>query len=236
MSIDNKYSNALYTSAKNNKWVGIAAKLGASNLIWLMFGFALASGGPTGMLYVFPPLLLAWGISLLISEIVKRPRPFQAFGFEPLIDLAVKTGSFPSEHTTIAFALAAMFLQNTVLTIVFLIAAVIVGLSRVAVGVHYLSDVLVGGVIGFLVGRAVVIAIILVNLDLLCEIILENSFIVFFFIYTFYLFIFLFFLNEQFHVFLYWSALTGQKRQKKNKHSSHNETINHYTNTDKRKI
>lgn len=161
MSFDTKYSNALYTSASKNKWISLVAKLGASNLIWLMFGFALASGGPEGMFYVFPPILLAWGISLLISEIVKRPRPFQAFGFKPLIELAVKTGSFPSEHTTIAFALAAMFYQNTVLTIAFLIVAVIVGLSRVAVGVHYLSDVLVGGLIGFLIGRAVVIAVML---------------------------------------------------------------------------
>jgi undecaprenyl-diphosphatase len=160
MSFDKKYSGALYTSASNNKWMALVARLGASNLIWLMFGFALAYYYES-FLFVFPPVILAWGISLLVSEIVKRPRPFQEYGFKPLINLAFKTGSFPSEHATIAFAIAALFTQDVFLTLSFILAAVVVALSRVAAGVHYLSDILVGGLIGFLVAKAAVIAMLL---------------------------------------------------------------------------
>ncbi len=161
MSIDTKYSNALYTSASNNKWVGIVARLGASNLIWLMFGAVIGIAGPTGLYFVMTPILVAWGISFVISQVVKRVRPFEEFGFKPLINLAVKTGSFPSEHSTIAFAMAALFVNDLLIGSLFLLAAVVVALSRVAVGVHYLSDVLVGSLIGFLVGKAVVVAIML---------------------------------------------------------------------------
>jgi membrane-associated phospholipid phosphatase len=68
--------------------------------------------------------------------------------------------SFPSGHTATAFSLAtvvAMEYERTVwVPIVAYTVATGVGLSRVTLDKHWLSDVLVGGVIGHVIGRMVV--------------------------------------------------------------------------------
>jgi undecaprenyl-diphosphatase len=55
--------------------------------------------------------------------------------------------SFPSIHTTVAFAGATVF-WGTPLGVFMLVCAIIVALSRVAVGVHFVSDIIVGALIG----------------------------------------------------------------------------------------
>jgi membrane-associated phospholipid phosphatase len=68
--------------------------------------------------------------------------------------------SFPGGHTTTAFSIAtvvAMEYRETVwVPIPSYAVATGVGLSRVSLGRHWLSDCLVGGVIGHLIGRLVV--------------------------------------------------------------------------------
>ncbi|MEO8732762.1 MAG: phosphatase PAP2 family protein [Flavobacteriales bacterium] len=88
----------------------------------------------------------------ILKPLVDRPRPFE------VLDSIVKLtsgggGSFPSGHTGDAFSIAvAMCLLFRRYTIVVpaLLWAIGVGWSRVALGVHYPSDVLGGIVIGTL--------------------------------------------------------------------------------------
>ena len=57
--------------------------------------------------------------------------------------------SFPSDHSTAAFAIAfAVFFLSRKVGIGFLVAATMVALSRVFVGLHYPSDVAAGALIG----------------------------------------------------------------------------------------
>jgi membrane-associated phospholipid phosphatase len=59
--------------------------------------------------------------------------------------------SFPSGHTTTAFALFfgfAFFVKNTGLKILFLLMAIITGFSRIYLSQHFLGDVLAGSVLG----------------------------------------------------------------------------------------
>ena len=57
--------------------------------------------------------------------------------------------SFPSDHSTAAFAIAfAVFFLSRKVGIGFLVAATMVALSRVFVGLHYPSDVVAGVLIG----------------------------------------------------------------------------------------
>jgi membrane-associated phospholipid phosphatase len=68
--------------------------------------------------------------------------------------------SFPSGHTTVAFAAATVFAKeynNTpIIGVIAYSAATLVGLSRITENAHWASDVFVGATVGYLAGREVV--------------------------------------------------------------------------------
>ena len=96
--------------------------------------------------------LFTWVFVVLIKVLFKTPRPFVSI---PEINSLFQFGSldsFPSGHSAIFFAIAvALYHYNRELGIVYGILAVLIGFARVASGVHYLSDVLFGFLIGYLV-------------------------------------------------------------------------------------
>lgn len=102
-------------------------------------------------------IVLAALLSFGVKSLVDRKRPFRA---QEGIEKLAKGGgaSFPSGHTTEAFVVATtlslIFRRRSVLVPVF-IWACLVGYSRLALGVHYPSDVLGGMLIGPLVALGV---------------------------------------------------------------------------------
>lgn len=87
----------------------------------------------------------------IITEAIRffydRPRPYEALGFEPL--LANGSGSFPSGHMALLFALgAALFFYHRKRGSWFLAASLLTGFARIATGVHWPSDILGGALIG----------------------------------------------------------------------------------------
>ena len=93
----------------------------------------------------------------IILLFMHRPRPY-ATGVSHLIVAPSSDWSFPSDHATVAFAIAATFaLSNEPNRAVwFLVAAILVSWSRVFIGTHYVSDVLGGAVIG--IGVALIVS------------------------------------------------------------------------------
>jgi undecaprenyl-diphosphatase len=89
-------------------------------------------------------------ISLVLKYVIDRPRPFVAYEFLEKLS-AGGSPSFPSGHTTeaFAFAIALCFVYSKWYTIIpSLLWATLVGYSRMSLGVHYPSDVLAGAIIG----------------------------------------------------------------------------------------
>ena len=72
---------------------------------------------------------------------------------EPMKDIA--KSSFPSGHSKQAFFFLGILWAYKRLRVPLFIAACLVGFSRMYVGVHYPSDVLIGGIFGFLIASAV---------------------------------------------------------------------------------
>lgn len=105
-------------------------------------------------------LLISYAASGLIAQLLKRliesPRPKSYFNNDGLLHLVdgitlMGSNSFPSGHTTTAFAVAtvlAIFTDNIFLQIVFLLLAILVGFSRIYLSQHFPEDVIAGAIIG----------------------------------------------------------------------------------------
>lgn len=96
-------------------------------------------------------LILCNGI---LKNAFARTRPYEVIdGLQILIEKQPDF-SFPSGHTSAAFAFAvAVFLNmDRKYGIFALVLAFLMGLSRLYVGVHYPTDVLVGAIVGVLCG------------------------------------------------------------------------------------
>jgi len=109
-------------------------------------------------------VILARGI---ITEIIRffyyRPRPFVALEIRSLIEHSV-TASFPSGHGAIYFALALAILYfNKKWGWRCLILALLIGLARIFVGVHWPLDIVAGSIVGL--GSAFLIKKILPKTD-----------------------------------------------------------------------
>jgi undecaprenyl-diphosphatase len=84
-----------------------------------------------------------------------RPRPHELFGIAAPAHFAFDRFSFPSGHALNAFALCGVLSPAfSPLAPVLGLVAGSVAVSRVVLGLHYLSDVLVGTLLGALLGAA----------------------------------------------------------------------------------
>ncbi|WP_235295790.1 phosphatase PAP2 family protein [Portibacter marinus] len=75
-------------------------------------------------------------------------------GIEPYVGLT----SFPSGHTMAGFALMSLlslYLRNPFLSVIFLLVAILVGISRIYLGHHFLEDVLFGSILGVFISYVV---------------------------------------------------------------------------------
>jgi membrane-associated phospholipid phosphatase len=109
---------------------------------------------------------LAWVIAGLTTQLLKRevfadfPRPYKFF--EGVRDIYIVPGisvakhfSFPSGHTTAAFAICtvlALSVKNERWGLFFIIVACIGGLSRIYLAQHFLMDTFLGSIIGTTMG------------------------------------------------------------------------------------
>jgi undecaprenyl-diphosphatase len=104
------------------------------------------------VIFVLSSVIVSSLISLILKYVIDRPRPFETYDFLEKISSG-GSPSFPSGHTTEAFAIAVALIfafpkwYNILPSILWAIA---VAYSRMSLGVHYPSDVLGGIVVGIL--------------------------------------------------------------------------------------
>jgi len=93
---------------------------------------------------------MAMNANQAIAHLWARPRPFVDHpALTHLLAARTTDPSFPSDHAAAAFAIAfAVLAFSGWAGGTFLAAATLIGVSRIALGVHYPSDVLAGALVG----------------------------------------------------------------------------------------
>jgi len=131
--------------------------VGAFGVIWFIFG---------GMVYIqeekkhpqfFTPFFLAGVVSHVVASFLVKPWISRIRPSQLVTSIVVsETGgySFPSTHATVSFALAEVLaLYEPRFRIVWYTIALAISVSRVYLGVHYPSDILVGALLGYSIGK-----------------------------------------------------------------------------------
>ena len=145
-------------------WMLWASRLG-DGWLWIATGALLLLGGSSLSHRTLAAVAVSMGIANLVLVLLKRKihrrRPCEYarnphFDVRPLTFFKEDCFSFPSGHTMNAFAVGSVVaLSFPVLGPAVLVAAASVAASRVVLGLHFLSDVLVGALLGVGIGAFV---------------------------------------------------------------------------------
>jgi membrane-associated phospholipid phosphatase len=124
-------------------------------LIALVYEFFIHDKGGTlaALLRVYLPVVFVWPVAKLMKVTIDAPRPFVTMeDVTPLVTVTDQLGSFPSAHAAIFAALAvSVFFCRPKIGELFIVGAILVGVGRIATGVHWPIDVLAGWLIGICV-------------------------------------------------------------------------------------
>jgi undecaprenyl-diphosphatase len=94
-------------------------------------------------------ITISTGIGKLLKISVTRLRPFIDIPNLNIKKIGIDKYSFPSGHTTGAFSLAVIIaLYFPIFGFITIPLACLVGISRMYIGVHYPTDVIVGAILG----------------------------------------------------------------------------------------
>lgn len=119
---------------------------------------------PINVIYIFffkrellHKIILVPAISFLfvslIRKLIKRQRPYEKYHYQSMIEKESKENSMPSRHVFSAVIIAMTFFYcNHFIGVILLILACCSAVIRVIGGVHYISDVIIGFLLGILAG------------------------------------------------------------------------------------
>lgn len=137
-----------------NPLVELYTTLGNGGALWIVLSLVLLCRKSTRKAGAAALLALLLGFlctNVVLKHLVHRPRPYTVVeGLAPLL-LSGDPNSFPSGHTCAAFAAGvtwARYAKFKWLKLLCVVQAVLMGFSRIYVGVHFPTDVLAGCAVG----------------------------------------------------------------------------------------
>lgn len=136
--------------------------LGDAGALWILAGVALLIPKKTrrdGIAVLAALLVTFIVVNLILKPVIARTRPYEVIEGLRLLVSPAHDYSFPSGHSSSSMAAAvamagALPRRMRVIGWCAVVLAVLICISRLYIGIHYPSDVLVGAAIGFLCGIA----------------------------------------------------------------------------------
>jgi len=152
-----EFLNGLPHSRFSDRYIGLVSDLG-EGAGWAFAGIWLASldgkrGRRAAIASTAAAALSTYIAQRMLKPIFRRNRPWFTREAAKVVGGKTPDHSFPSGHTAASFAAAtALSMAYPRARPLLYLSAVAVGLSRIHLGHHFLSDVIAGGAIGVGVG------------------------------------------------------------------------------------
>ena len=174
MSLSKKIFFKINAQVGKRAWLDRLMYLSANLLIYVLaffvitWGVFVLGGVDPEKFEIMVKILLtvfvfSFAISYGIALLWKHPRPIVEFPETKMLLHPIEVWkSFPSDHTSMSFLLAgSVVLMGAGLgfSIFVLLLATIIAFSRVYVGVHYPSDILVGALVGTIISLLIILII-----------------------------------------------------------------------------
>lgn len=137
----------------------VITTLGNAGMIWILISLGFLCFKKTRKVGCMGLLALLFSLcvnNLLLKNLIARTRPYDAISaLIPIVERPTDF-SFPSGHTAAAFAAAGVFFRTLPkrFGIPLIVLASVIAVSRLYVGVHYPSDVLIGLISGLILSYA----------------------------------------------------------------------------------
>ena len=139
-----------------NRIMILFTKLGDHGTIWIIITLLLLLNKKTrkiGWIAVFSLIICSLIVNVGLKPLLQRQRPYN---FLPDIRFLIeipKDYSFPSGHTAASFTMIYVFYKNLKKYFwIVLAVCCLIAFSRLYLSVHFVSDVLIGGIIGLFSG------------------------------------------------------------------------------------
>lgn len=131
------------------------AATGLAAIEVLLMGALAAGGRRRSAGRMLAAVALVYVASDLLGALWRRQRPFARLEQVQALVAHDQERSFPSRHVASGLAMTVIgWAAHPRLGLIMAVVAFKLGVSRVAAGLHYPSDVLAGAVLGLVVGRA----------------------------------------------------------------------------------
>jgi len=160
-SLDEKFFNSIHQLVGQSRLLDLFAIFLADYLAYILILIVLViifsakkyKNRIYNLAFVSLALLISNGI---FTETIRffffRKRPFVELDFIPLIEKSSSEAAFPSGHASFFFVLAfaIYYLGEKRWSLIFFVAALLMGISRVYVGVHWPLDIVMGMLVAFI--------------------------------------------------------------------------------------
>lgn len=132
-------------------------------LLVLLFPFLFSIERIEAVKIVLPiPVIGFVGLSVF-RKILNSPRPYEVYGFAPVLNKKTVGKSFPSRHLFSIYMVSMVYLIlairipefSYIPAIILFVLGDILGVIRMITGVHFPRDVIVGALVGILLGLGI---------------------------------------------------------------------------------